>query len=99
MRNFISNAEYQGSNIEELINAGFEEGSEFCTFKQAKTFYNLTGKELKGAKGCARLMKIVTKKVINKLTKKEETKKVPTYFTVFEKSHIESILTANGVGV
>ena len=30
MRNFISNAEYQGSNIEELINAGFEEGSEFA---------------------------------------------------------------------
>ena len=44
-------------------------------------------------------MKIVTKKVINKITKKEETKKVPTYFTVFERSHIESILTANGVGV
>ena len=99
MRNFISNAEYQGSNIEELINAGFEEGSEFWTFKQAITFYNLTGKELKGSKGCARLMKIVTKKVINKITKKEEPKKVPTYFTVFERSHIESILTANGVGV
>jgi|SRR6056300_597431 len=99
MRNFVSKAEYQGSNIEELINAGFEEGSEFCTFNQAKKHFNLNGKELKGAKSCARLMKIVEKKVINKLTNKEEKKKVPNYFNVFEKNHIEAVIAENtGVG-
>ena len=99
MINFTTNKEYQGSNIEELYNAGFDDGAQFCTFNQAKKFYNLNGKELKGAKSCARLMKIVEKKVINKTTNKEEKKKVPNYFNVFERNHLENTIKSNGGAV
>ena len=44
MINFTTQTEYQGSNIDELVNAGFNMGSEFCTFRQAINYYNLTGK-------------------------------------------------------
>ena len=96
MINFTTNNEYQGSNIETLMVAGFEEGSEFCTFNQARKFYNLSGKELKGAKSCATLMKIVEKKEIDKETGKETKKKVPNYFPVFERTHLENTIRSNG---
>ena len=40
-------------------------------------------------------MKIVEKKVINKLTNKEEKKKVPNYFNVFERNHLENTIKSN----
>ena len=42
MKNFTTNVEYQGGNIDALIEAGFDENSEFCTFKQAVTYFNLS---------------------------------------------------------
>ena len=96
MINFTTQTEYQGSNIDELENAGFDFGSEFCTFKQAVNYYNLTGKELKGAKSCATLMTVVEKEIINKVTNKKEKKKVPYYFQVFEKNHLIKTMLSNG---
>ena len=95
MLNFTTKKEYQGNNIDELINSGFKMGSEFCTFKQAVDFFKLTGKELKGAKASARLIKIVEKLQYNKVSKKKEKKKVPVYFNVFEKNHLVSVIQKN----
>ena len=91
MINFTTNKPYQGANIDKLSGLG----SEFCTFKQAVNYWNLTGKELKGAKGCAKLTKIVVKQQKNKKTKKMEQKKVPKHFVVFEKSHLQKIIFEN----
>mgnify|MGYP003149609265 CR=1 FL=1 len=96
MLNFTTKKEYQGTNIDELMASGFDMGSEFCTFIQAVNYFKLeSGKLLKGAKSCARLRKIVKKEVFNKLTGKKEQKKVPVFFSVFEKKHLEQIITAN----
>ena len=92
MINFTTGKEYQGSNIDELDGLGHE----FCTFKQAVNYYNLTGKELKGAKSCATLMTVVEKEIINKITNKKEKKKVPYYFQVFEKNHLIKTMLSNG---
>ena len=96
MINFTTQTEYQGSNIDELENAGFDFGSEFCTFRQAVNYFKLTGKELKGAKSCATLMTVVEKEIVNKITNKKEKKKVPFYFKVFEKNHLIETIQANG---
>tara|TARA_R110002012_G_scaffold246665_1_gene422325 strand:+ start:289 stop:672 length:384 start_codon:yes stop_codon:yes gene_type:complete len=90
--NFTTQKEYQGSNIDQLTGLG----TEFCTFNQAVDYYNITGKELKGAKSCARLMKIVDREVYNKLSGKKEKKKVPFYFNVFEKNHLIKTMLSNG---
>jgi hypothetical protein len=92
MLNFTTKKEYQGSNVDTLMSAGFDFGSEFCTFIQAVNYFKLTGKELKGSKSCARLMKVVEKEQINKLTGKKEKKKVPVYFNVFEKNYLIKFL-------
>ncbi len=92
MLNFTTQKEYQGSNIDQLTGLG----TEFCTFNQAVDYYNITGKELKGAKSCARLMKIVDREVYNKLSGKKEKKKVPFYFNVFEKNHLIKTMLSNG---
>ena len=70
MINFTTNQEYQGNNVDLLQGLG----TEFCTFRQAVNFFGLTGKELRGAKSCARLMKVVDKEVIKngKVEKKKD---------------------------
>lgn len=95
MLNFTTKKEYQGSNLDQLNGLG----NEFCTFHQAVDYFKLSGKELKGAKSCARLMKIVDRDVFNKISNKKEKKKVPVYFNVFEKNHLISVLTQNGIEV
>ena len=95
MKNFTTQKDYQGSNITTLEDAGFDKTSEFATFKQAVKFFELQGKELKGAKSVARLMKIVIKKQFNKKTGQLEDKKVPITFAVFERKHLESIIAQN----
>tara|TARA_R110000824_G_scaffold148251_1_gene317917 strand:+ start:341 stop:631 length:291 start_codon:yes stop_codon:yes gene_type:complete len=92
MINFTTKKEYQGTNIDQLMGLG----TEFCTFRQAVDYYKLTGKELKGAKACARLMKLIEKEVFDKILNKKSKKKVPVYFNVFEKNHLLSVLTQNG---
>ena len=95
MLNFTTKKNYSGSNIDLLQGLG----QEFCTFNQAVTYYKLTGKELKGAKSCARLIKIVEREVFDKISKKKTKKLVPIYFNVFEKNHLISVLSENGIQV
>ena len=95
MLNFTTKKEYQGSNVDQLSGLG----NEFCTFNQAVEYFKLTGKELKGAKSCARLMKLIEKEVFDKVSKKKEKKLVPIYFNVFEKNHLISVLSENGIQV
>ena len=90
MINFTTNQEYQGNNIDLLQGLG----TEFCTFRQAVDYYHLTGKELKGAKSCARLMKIVDKQEMK--NGKLVTEKRPVYFNVFEKNHLIKTMLKNG---
>ena len=90
MINFTTQQEYQGTNIDELQGLG----TEFCTFRQAVNYFNITGKELKGAKSCARLMKVIEKEVVK--NGKKEKKKVPFYFNVFEKNHLIETMKSNG---
>ena len=94
MINFTTQTEYQGSNITELLSEGFKMGSEFCTFRQAVEYYNLTGKELSGAKSCATLRKLVTKKEIK--DGKQIKKQVMVPFRVFEKNHLIETMVKNG---
>jgi len=95
MLNFTTKQEYQGTNFDQLLG----KGKEFCTFKQAVRYFNLTGKELKGAKSCARLIKIVDKEVFCKISNKKIKRMVPNYFNVFEKNHLISVLKQNGIEV
>jgi len=94
MINFTTQTEYQGSNVAELLAEGFPMGSEFCTFKQAVQYYNLTGKELAGAKSCATLRKLVTKDEIK--DGKKIKKQVMRAFRVFEKNHLIETMLKNG---
>ena len=89
--NFTTKQPYSGNNIDLLMGLG----TEFCTFIQARKFFKLSGKELKGAKSCARLKKIVKKKELNKKTKKWEEKLVPVPFNVFERKHLEDVIRKN----
>lgn len=91
MINFTTQVNYQGSNINKLTGLG----KEFCTFNQAKAFFKLSGKELKGSKSCARLMTVIKKKEFNKKTKKKEVKLVPFHFNVFEKNHLLEVIKNN----
>ena len=97
MENFTTGKNYQGSNITTLEEAGYEDGSKFATFRQVVKDWNLTGKELKGAKSCATLIKIVEKEVIDPVTGEKSKKKVPSYFNVFEKNELLEVVMANGV--
>ena len=92
MINFTTQKEYQGTNFDQLLGLG----TEFCTFRQAVDYYHLTGKELKGAKSCARLMKIVDKEIFCKITNKKIKKQVMVPFNVFEKNHLIETMLKNG---
>tara|TARA_R100000935_G_C2823380_1_gene160947 strand:- start:33 stop:326 length:294 start_codon:yes stop_codon:yes gene_type:complete len=89
MINFTTKKEYQGTNFDQLLG----KGTEFCTFRQAIDFFKLSGKELKGAKSCARLIKILDKEIVK--NGKKEKKLVPFYFNVFEKNHLIQTIQSN----
>ena len=72
MFNHVTGHEYTGKNFTTLCMAGFEEGSEFVTFKQAIKLDGISGKALKGIKKAASLVRY----------SKTETAK-PVYFSVF----------------
>lgn len=78
MFNFLTKKAYSGSNVDTLMDAGFE--SEFwMTFAQAR---KIGRKVLKGSHG-TQIIKIVIKEVVNEKTGKIEEKKFPKYYTVF----------------
>ena len=69
-------------------------GSQFCTLRQAVSYYNLKNKELEGAKSCATLRKLVTKEEIKDGKKIKKQVMVP--FNVFEKNHLIETMLKNG---
>ena len=82
MINYVTGHEYSGKNYNTLVAAGYEDGSEFVTFKQAIKLPGLSGKQLKGIKKAASLVRFSR-------TEKEldETGKMvakPIYFSVFD---------------
>ena len=82
MINHVTGHEYTGKNYSTLLAAGFEEGSEFVTFKQAIKLPGISGKQLKGIKKAASLVRFSR-------TEKEQDESgkmvaKPIYFSVFD---------------
>ena len=85
MRNFITGYEYNGANAEILEAAGV---SEVCTFKQALSIDGISGKDLKGIKACASLMRF--KKDETEEDENGRPKSKPIFFSVFNKEEVMS---------
>tara|TARA_R100000773_G_C4218256_1_gene116748 strand:+ start:991 stop:1278 length:288 start_codon:yes stop_codon:yes gene_type:complete len=59
MKNYITKREYGSFNQGILAEAGFNQGDEFLTFKQALKIEGISGKSLKGLKTVASLLRKV----------------------------------------
>tara|TARA_R100000278_G_scaffold116700_1_gene96260 strand:- start:522 stop:809 length:288 start_codon:yes stop_codon:yes gene_type:complete len=92
MINFTTKKEYTGQNIETLDGLG----SEFCTYKQAIKHFDISGKLLKGAKACAKLINVSEQEEVDKKTGSISIKKKTNYFWVFEKNHLIETIKSNG---
>jgi len=80
LKNYITQNEYTGQNLNTLLTLGFDESDAFVTFKQAIKLDGISGKSLKGLKAAAPLVRYVTEE--DKETGKKEKK--PRYFSVFD---------------
>ena len=81
MINYVTGYEYTGKNFETLCGLGFDEGDAFVTFKQAIKLDGISGKNLKGLKKAATLVRYSR-------TEKEQDENgkmvaKPIYFSVF----------------
>lgn len=99
MINFVNGHEYTGINVNTLLDLDYNEGDEFCTFRQALDFYKIKGKQMKGTKTVASLVFMSEDEEEDKETKEVSKKKKKKYFRVFERSSLEQKLTENGVRV
>ena len=81
MFNHVTGHEYTGKNFTTLCMAGFEEGSEFVTFKQAIKLDGISGKDLKGIKKDATLVRFSSTERVEDENGKMTAK--PVYFSVF----------------
>ena len=88
MKNYLTQRDYTGENIDTLAAAGFDESDSFLTFKQALKIDGITGKSLKGLKKAATLYFYKEEK--DKETGKK--KRIRKYFTVFNAAEILSRL-------
>lgn len=98
MYNFKTKKAYSGQNIATLWDAkvmgGFD--SEYwMTYKQAQ---EMGFQVRKGSEG-TRLMKVVEKEVLNKVTGKLEKKKLPKTFVVFNMSQMDQIEDENAAEI
>ena len=83
MINYVTGYEYSGRNYDALCALGYDEGDAFVTFKQAIKLDGISGKQLKGIKKAATLVRFSkTEKEIDPETGKERPK--PIYFSVFD---------------
>jgi antirestriction protein ArdC len=82
MINYVTGYEYSGKNATTLGALGFDEDDAFVTFKQAIKLEGISGKQLKGIKKAASLVRY------SKTEKEQdETGKLvakPIYFSVFD---------------
>lgn len=84
MINYVSGYEYQGRNADVLAEAGAEA---VVTFKQAIKELKVSGKQLKGIKKVATLIRYSKKETeIDQETGKSRPK--PIFFSVFEASEV-----------
>ncbi len=82
MINAVTGTEYSGRNAETLMAAGYDEGDLFVTFKQAIKLDGLSGKQMKGIKKAATLVRFSKNQ-----TEEDENGKTrlkPIYFSVFD---------------
>ena len=90
MKNFVTNREYSGKNVDILMASG--KGEEFAGFHQGKKFFGVTGKELKGMIAAA-----VVQFVVEKKDSEGKNSKSIRYKSVFAKSDFESAIARNKV--
>ena len=88
MKNFVTNREYSGKNVDILMASG--KGEEFAGFHQGKKFFGVTGQELKGMKAAA-----VVQFVVEKKDSEGKNSKSIRYKSVFAKSDVESAIKNN----
>ena len=88
MKNFVTNREYSGKNVDILMASG--KGEEFAGFHQGKKFFGVTGQELKGMKAAA-----VVQFVVEKKDSEGKNSKSIRYKSVFAKSDFESAIKNN----
>ena len=88
MKNFVTNREYSGKNVDILMSSG--KGEEFAGFHQGKKFFGVTGQELKGMKAAA-----VVQFVVEKKDSEGKNSKSIRYKSVFAKSDFESAIKNN----
>ena len=82
MKNAITGIEYTGQNFNTLDTLGYDENDSFVTFKQAIKIDGISGKQLKGIKKAATLVRFSK-------TEKEQDENgkmvsKPIYFSVFD---------------
>ena len=82
MFNHVTGHEYTGKNFTTLCDAGFEEGSEFVTFKQAIKLDGISGKALKGIKKAATLVRF--SRTQTEIDETGKTVAKPIFFSVFD---------------
>ena len=83
MKNLVTGYEYSGKNAQILMEAGYDEGDSFVTFKQAIYGLGIAGKKLKGLKKAATLVRFSKEKD----AEGTETTK-PIYFSVFDAKEV-----------
>ena len=88
MKNFVTNREYSGKNVDILMASG--KGEEFAGFHQGKKFFGVTGQELKGMKAAA-----VVQFVVEKKDSEGKNSKSIRYKSVFAKSDFENAIKNN----
>jgi len=85
MRNYLTKKEYGTWNTGVLLEAGFNIGDQFLTFKQSLKIDGIKGTSLKGLKTVATLYTI--REVESKVTKGKMVKE-KFYFRVFYAPHV-----------
>ena len=88
MKNFVTNREYSGKNVDILMASG--KGEEFAGFHQGKKFFGVKGTDLKGMKAAA-----VVQFVVEKKDSEGKNSKSIRYKSVFAKSDFESAIKNN----
>jgi len=91
MKNYLTQRDYTGENIDTLAAAGFDKSDSFVTFKQALKIDGITGQSLKGLKKAATLFFYKEEK--DKETGKK--KSIRKYFTVFNAAEVLARIETN----
>jgi len=89
-KNFTTNRDYTGQNVDLLMASGYDEGDTFAGFHQGRKFFNVKGTELKGMKKAATLIMVVVKE-----DSEGNKRKSMRYFPVFSYQEFERVISTN----